>query len=187
MLFIAGLIGVGFELTNPGALVPGVVGGICIIMALIATSVLPVSFGALLLIIASIAFMVAEVFIPSFGILGIGGFIAFIFGSILLVDSSNELGLEISMWTIIPGAIGVAGFGVMVGYLVLRAEKSKVHSGVESIAGRDVDVYEDFTNGQGRVIFDGEVWNAKGDVTAVKGDSLLVEKVDGLTIYVKPK
>ncbi len=187
LLFVAGLLGIGFELTHPGSLVPGVVGGICIIMALIATAVLPVSFGALLLIVASIAFMVAEIFIPSFGILGIGGFIAFVAGSILLVDSSNELGLEISLWTIIPGSLGVAGFGLLVAYLVVKAERSKVISGVEGLIGKVVEVYAPFENGSGQVRLDGEFWKAKLDTggEASKGDILKVKKVVGLTLLVE--
>ncbi|MFY7929538.1 MAG: NfeD family protein, partial [Oligoflexus sp.] len=135
LLFIAGLLGIGFELTHPGTLVPGVIGAISLILALISSAVLPVNFGAMLLIVASVAFMVAEVFLPSFGILGIGGFIGFIVGSTLLVDSRNELGLAISWLSIIPSALVIAGFAFLVSYLVVRNQRSKIQSGSEGLIG----------------------------------------------------
>lgn len=187
LLFIAGLIGIGFELTNPGAMVPGVIGGICLIVALIATSVLPINFGAVMLILVSIAFMIAEIFIPSFGILGIGGFVAFIIGSILLVDSREHLGLEISWLSIVPGAIFVAAFGVLVGSLVVRTERSKVQSGADTMLGREAVIASDFVNQGGQVRIDGELWAAKAltEGSYVKGSKVLVESRQGLTVTVR--
>jgi membrane-bound serine protease (ClpP class) len=191
LLFIVGIIGLGIELTNPGALIPGVLGGIALIMALIATSVLPVNFGAMLLILISVAFMVAEVFIPSFGILGIGGFVAFLIGSVLLIDSSDELGLTISWWTIVPGALGVAAFGGLVSYLVMKTERTQVHSGVEGLKGHRALAIESFGNGRGRVRMDGEYWNARladGVQRQIEeGEELNVVAVDGLTLIVEPR
>ncbi|MFW7381218.1 MAG: NfeD family protein [Oligoflexus sp.] len=191
LLFIAGIIGIGIELTNPGVMIPGVLGGISLIVALIATSVLPINFGAMLLILVSVAFMVAEVFLPSFGILGIGGFIAFLIGSVLLVDSGSELGLGISWWTIAPAALGVALFGGLVAYLVVRNEKSQVASGAEGLKGHRAVAFEAFEDGQGRVKMDGEYWQAKllepyDQTTVVKqGDVLQVVEIKGLVLIVK--
>lgn len=187
LLFVAGLIGIGFELTHPGSLIPGVVGGISMILALIATSVLPVSFGAMILIVVSIAFMVAEIFIPSFGILGIGGFIAFIIGSVLLVDPNNEQGLRISWTTIAPGALAVASFGLLVAYLVLKTERSVVQSGREGMIGMEGVVISPFVNGKGKVRIGGEIWSA----SASDGDDLKIDEVvkvcdiNGLELFVK--
>ena len=161
LLFVAGLIGIGFELTHPGSLFPGVLGGISLILALIATSVLPVNFGAMLLILVSIAFMVGEVFLPSFGILGIGGFIAFITGSILLVDPQNEQGLRIHWSTIVPAALSVGGFGVWVSYLIVRSERSQEKSGSEAMIGQLAQVVQTFQGGTGKVRIGGELWNAR--------------------------
>lgn len=191
LLFIAGLIGIGIELTNPGAMVPGVLGAISMIMALIATSVLPVNFGAMLLILVSLAFMVAEVFIPSFGILGIGGVIAFVVGSVLLIDSSGELGLEVSWLTILPGALAVVGFGIAVSFLVYRTEHSGARSGVEAMTGRLASAIEDFTEGSGRVRFEGEYWRARladgvAGAEVKQGDVLEITEVQGLELIVRP-
>ena len=190
LLFVGGLIGIGFELTHPGSLVPGVVGGICLILALIATSVLPVSFGAMLLVLAGVAFMVAEIFIPSFGVLGIGGFVAFIIGSFLLVDPGNEQGLRISFWTIVPGALVVAGSSALIGYLVLRAERSPVVSGAEGMLGSTGTVLSDFVDGEGKIKVSGEIWQAKlsgDDAQLMKNDTVTVDRIDGLDLYVSRK
>ena len=186
LLFVAGLLGIGFELTNPGAMVPGVIGGICMVLALIATSVLPVSFGAMLLIVGSIACMVAEVFIPSFGILGIGGFVAFIIGSLLLVDPHNEQGLQISLFTILPGAAVVAGFGVLVFYLVVKVERSKPHTGAKAMVGKSCEALTDFIEGKGKVRFEGEIWMARARENQYigKGEKLVVEEVNGLELLI---
>jgi membrane-bound serine protease (ClpP class) len=135
LLFLAGMIGLGFELTHPGSLFPGVVGGICMILALMATATLPVNFGAMLLVLAGVAFLVAEMFLPSFGILGIGGLAAFAIGSTLLVDPNNEQGLRISLWLILPGTAVVGGTAFLAGWLVLKAARERTYSGQEGITG----------------------------------------------------
>lgn len=184
LLFIAGIIGIGVELTNPGVLIPGVLGGLSLIVALIATSVIPINFGAMALIVVSIAFMIAEVFLPSFGILGIGGFIGFLMGSVLLIDSE---GLAISWFTIGPVAIGVIAFALLVFYLVYRVEHSKVLSGKEALIGRKVKASGDFSNGKGRVFVDGEYWSANESNQAFisDGEQLEVVEVNGLNLVVK--
>ena len=186
LLFIAGMIGLGIELTNPGVLVPGVVGAICIIIALISTSVLPISFGAIILIAISAAFIVAEVFVPSFGILGIGGFVGFVIGSLLLVDSSNELGLEISIWTIAPTAVVVGGFSLTAAYFIFKTDRSKVTSGVNNWAGKEAEVLADFIGGTGKVRIDGEIWEARaiGGSSPLMGERVLVQNIDGLVLEV---
>ena len=161
LLFIAGLIGIGFELTHPGVLVPGVLGGICMVLALIATSVLPVSFGAMILVLVGIGFVIAEAFVPSFGILGIGGIVAFVIGSFLLVDPGNEQGLAVSWSMIASVTLVVSIFGVLVFYLVVKSDRSRIASGSESMIGDLAVVKESFLKGTGRVTFQGEDWRAK--------------------------
>ncbi|MBF0441399.1 MAG: nodulation protein NfeD [Oligoflexales bacterium] len=187
LLFIVGIIGIGFELTHPGVVFPGVIGGICMVLALIATSVLPINFGGLVLILISIAFMVGEIFLPSFGVLGIGGFIAFIIGSLLLIDPKNELGLRLSLSVILPGALTIAGFGALIGYLVLRSARSKVVSGVEGMVGLKGHVLNDFENGTGKVRITGEIWKARADGGSAlrKGDQIVVSGINGLELSVK--
>lgn len=191
LLFIAGLIGLGFELTHPGVIFPGVAGGICLILAFIAMSVIPINFGALALVLLGIAFLIAEIFVPSYGSLGIGGIVAFVIGSFLLVDPSNELGLRISLITIAPGAIAVAAAAAIIGYLVVRTQRSKVKAGVEEMIDLEGIVLQDFIDRKGRVRISGEDWAAvlqgPENLPLKKGDSVIVKKVEGLYLYVIPK
>lgn len=183
LLFIAGIIGIGIELTNPGVLIPGVLGGISLIVALIATSVIPISFGAMALIVVSIGFMIAEVFLPSFGILGIGGFIGFLIGSVLLIDSD---GLAVSWFTIGPVAFAVAGFSLIVFYLVYKTEKSQLTSGQTTFTGQHGKAVVDFQDGVGKVQVEGEFWSAKcveGE-SIKKGDKITVKQTNGLELIV---
>lgn len=189
LLFIAGLIGIGFELTHPGVFAPGVLGGIALILALIASANLPVSFGAMILLVASIAFMVAELFLPSFGILGIGGIIGFIIGSILLVDPNNVQGLRVAWSAVLPAAFVVAAFILAIFYLIILSTRSKHQSGIETMSGQAAHVLSDFVNGAGRVVIWGENWAARtpDGQNLMKGDVVEIQAVDGLTLVVKPK
>ena len=172
-----------FELTHPGSIVPGVLGGIALVLAMIATSILPVSIGAMVLILISIAFMVAEIFVPSLGILGIGGFIGFVIGSVLLVDPDNAEGLRISWYSIVPGSAALLGFGGVLAWLVIQSETNKVISGSESIIGLDGKAISDFADGKGRILIQGENWIAIGqDVKA--GDVVRVTGRNGLELSV---
>ena len=187
LLFVAGLIGIGFELTHPGVMMPGVIGGICLILALIATSVLPVSFGAMLLIVVSIGFMIAEAFLPSFGVMGIGGFVGFVIGSVLVVDPTNAQGMRLPLLTIVPGAVVAAGFALLVSYLVLRSERARVRSGAEGMVGQQAVALSDFVDGKGRVQLQGENWSAllEGAGSVKRGDSVVVHAIDGLLLHVR--
>lgn len=191
LLFVAGLIGLGFELTHPGVIFPGVVGAICLVLALIATSVLPVSIGAMILIIASLAFMIAEIFLPSFGILGVGGVVGFVIGSLLLVDPHNEQGLKVSLMAIVPGTVVVAGFGLLVGFVIMRTARRKVVSGAEGMIGATATLIQDFENGQGRVRINGEDWAASvatgdGLPALLAGQVVTIIAIEGLTLKVRP-
>ena len=186
LLFLAGLIGIGFELTHPGVMVPGVVGSICLLLALISSSVLPISFGALLLCLAGLAFMVAELFVPSFGVLGLGGFAAFVTGSFMLVDPSS--GLQISAWTILPGSALIALVMGLVGYLVVKAERLRVMSGVSGMVGLEGEVIENVDAQQGLIRLSGELWQARtSEPVIAKGSKVMVVKVEGLIAYVTHK
>jgi membrane-bound serine protease (ClpP class) len=190
LLFIAGLIGLGFELTHPGAIFPGVVGAICMLLALIAMSTLPVNLGAFGLMLAGVAMMVAELFLPSFGSLGVGGLAAFVIGSLLLVDPSGQAGLGISVWTVLPGALALAIFLAFIGIVSLKAMRGRVRSGQEGMVGKTARASQNFVDGQGHVRVDGEIWNAKTlDLNCVvhDGDDLLVEAVEGLLLTVSKK
>lgn len=187
LLFIIGLLGLAFEFTHPGAIAPGVIGAISLLLALIASSVLPVSFGAMLLVIASVVFMVAEIFLPSFGALGIGGLVGFITGSILLIDDKTDPSLRISHWLIIPAAMLLVLFMLSLAWLVLRNMKRKAKTGIETLLGVEVEAVEYFIDGHGRVRIFGEYWNAtEVDHQTVKpGDRLQVQEIEGLNLLLK--
>jgi membrane-bound serine protease (ClpP class) len=196
LLFMAGLIGIGYELTHPGMLFPGTVGAICLILALIATSVLPVSYGAAALIIAGVGMLVAEAFLPSFGVLGVGGFVALVLGSVFLVDPQNEAGQRISLLAIAPTAVVVGGGFLTLGYLIFRSEKSAPKSGKEALAGSVGTVIQDFIDGKGQIRVAGAIWAAQlsglsgTENGAKKGDEVVVNSANGLNLIVavrKPK
>lgn len=188
LLFMAGIIGLGFELTHPGVLVPGVLGGISLILALISSQALPVNVGALALIVVAMLLMVAEAFVPSFGILGIGGVVGFILGSVFLVDDAEGLGLSVSLWTIIPSALFLISFVFFVVYVLLKVRREKKMTGVSSMIGRSAEVVGDFTGDRGRVYIDGEYWNAKkvnSSAQFEQGQEVYIKKVDGLLLHVE--
>ena len=196
LLFMAGLIGIGYELTHPGMLFPGTVGAICLILALIATSVLPVSYGAAALILAGVGMLIAEAFLPSFGVLGVGGFVALVLGSVFLVDPQNEAGQRISLLAIAPTAVVIGGGFLALGYLILRSEKSPPKSGKEALAGSIGTVIQDFIDGKGQIRVAGAIWSAQlsglsgTEYGARRNDEVVVNSVNGLNLIVtvkKPK
>ncbi len=191
LLFMAGLIGIGYELTHPGMLFPGVVGAICLILALIATSVLPVSYGAAALILAGVGMLIAEAFLPSFGVLGVGGFVALVLGSVFLVDPHNEAGQRISLLAIAPTAVVIGGGFLALGYLIMRSERSAPKSGKEALVGSAGTVIQDFIEGKGQIRVAGAIWSAQlselgrdSEFSANKGDEVVVNSVNGLNLTV---
>ncbi len=184
MLMLVGIYGLLLEGYNPGALVPGVIGGICLLLALFAFQVLPVNYAGLALMLVGIALMIAEGFAPSFGILGIGGLAAFVFGSIILMDSDVP-GFGISMG-LIAGVATVAGMLVLgLVYMLMRARTRPIVSGREGMIGHTAEALEDFET-HGSVFLDGERWSASNTGSPVtKGQRLKVLSIEGLTVHVK--
>lgn len=184
LLFMAGLAGLGYELTHPGMIFPGVVGAICLILALIAQSVLPVSYGAAALIVAGIVMLVAEIYLPSFGVLGVGGLVAIVLGSVFLVDPANESGLRVSLSVILPGVLTVAGGFLVLGYLVVRAKRQPLQSGSEALVGEHGTVLADFEGGKGQIRVGGTIWNANAEGPVARGDKVRVVAVKNLELDV---
>jgi membrane-bound serine protease (ClpP class) len=184
ILMLLGIYGLFFELWNPGFVLPGVVGGICLLLALYAFQVLSVSFAGLGLILLGIAFMVAEMFMPSFGALGIGGLAAFVVGSVILFDTDVP-GFGVA-WTLIAAvAIISAGFFFGVVYFALRARRRPVVSGHEEMIGSTGEALEDFS-GDGRVRAHGEEWQARTSGSVKRGQKVRVVGRDGLLLTVEP-
>ena len=184
LLLLVGLYGLLFEGYNPGAIVPGVVGVVCLLLAAYALQVIPVNFAGLALIIVGIVLIVAEAFVPSFGALGLGGIVAFIVGSIIMFDSGVP-GFGISITFLVTFGI-IAGLSLMwlVSYLVKLRRRGAV-SGREGAIGEIGRAMVDFT-GPGKVWFESEAWQATSTVPIRKDQDVVVIGIDGLTLIVKP-
>ena len=184
-LMIIGFYGIVFELANPGAVVPGVIGAISLILALFAFQVLSVNYAGLALILLGLGFIVGEAFVPSFGILGIGGIVAFVTGSIILMDGSHQ---DISLPTIGGTAVIAAGFMLWTLVRFAGLRRRPPVSGIENIAHEPVSALEDFQSEsdryRGHVRYSGERWNAVSAEPVNAGEQLEVQSIDGLTIYV---
>ena len=184
-LLIIGLYGLLFEGYNPGALLPGVVGAICLLLGLYALQVLSVNYAGLALVGLGIAMMIAEVFIPSFGALGIGGLAAFVIGSIILMDTDAP-GFGLSLGLV--GGIALVAGGAMFGtvWLAVRARRRPVTTGVEQLVGAEGVALGGFA-GRGRVRVVSEEWNAESSAPIADGQRVVVEGIEGLTLKVRPK
>ncbi len=185
ILMLIGIYGLIFELANPGSLVPGVLGGICLLLALFAFQALPINYAGLALILLGLAFMIAEAFVPSVGILGIGGLAAFVIGSIILMDTESAA-FEISTALILGFA--AASLAVLLGIatLAIRAHGRPVTSGAEGMIGCDGEALHDFT-GRGKVRVQGEIWIAHSEQPLRQGDVVRVLAREGLSLKVEPR
>jgi len=184
MLMLLGIYGIFFELSNPGAIVPGVVGAISLVLALYAFHVLPVNYAGLALVLIGMAFMVAEIFMPSFGALGIGGLAAFIAGSIILLDTELSA-FSLSLPLIIGLALTSATFMMLVTGLALRQRRRPVVSGREELIGSVGEALESFRD-DGTVHIHGERWQAHSDTPIVTGQAVRVCAIHGLVLDIEP-
>ncbi len=184
ILGMIGLYGLMYEGWNPGAIVPGVVGIICLLIAAYALQVLPVNYAGLALIIVGIALMTAEAFAPSFGALGLGGIAAFVFGAIMMFDRGIP-GFGISIAFVVSVALTAALLIIwMVGF-ILKLRRRGAVSGRESIIGGIGTALLDF-DGEGEVWLEGEAWSARSTVPIEKDQEVIVTAMDGLILDVKP-
>ncbi|MEJ2379571.1 MAG: nodulation protein NfeD [Gammaproteobacteria bacterium] len=184
VLMLIGVYGLFFEFANPGYILPGVAGAIALVLALYAFHVLPVNYAGLALMLLGISFMIAEAFVPSFGALGIGGLIAFVIGSIILMNTESPF-YTISRPLIFSVALTTAGLLIGVMHLVLRARRRPVVSGREALMDAVGEVLEDF-DGRGRVRTGGEIWQAQSDVPLRAGDKVRVTGRSGMVVHVEP-
>jgi membrane-bound serine protease (ClpP class) len=184
LLGLIGLYGLMYEGWNPGAIVPGVVGVICLLLAAYALQVLPVNYAGLALIIVGLGLMIAEAFAPSFGALGLGGIVAFVFGAIMMFDSGVP-GFGISVTFVAAIAVVAALFIVWLVSYVVKLRKRGAVSGTESIVGGTGTAMQSFT-GSGKVWLEGEAWTARSHVAIRKDQEVLVRAIDGLVLEVEP-
>ena len=184
MLMMIGVYGLLFEFMNPGFVAPGVIGGVCLLLALWGLQMLPINYAGLALILLGIAFFVAEAFVPSHGALGIGGVVAFGFGALLLIDSDSPgFGIPLSLIgavTLVSAAfvIGVAG-------MAAKARRRPVVSGAPRMIGASGEIIE-FGGGEGWAAVDGERWKVRAEQPLRPGQRVRVTRVDGLTLEVSP-
>lgn len=185
ILLLVGIYGLVLEGYNPGALVPGVIGGISLLLALYAFQILPVNYAGLALMVLGFALIAVELFVPSFGILGVGGVLAVVFGSIILMDTDVP-GFVINTGLIAGMGLGAALTFFIIVYLAARAHRRPHVSGTEALVGHQAESISDFADGRGRVHIEGEDWSAQGPDTIRDGDAVEIENVDGLTLHVNP-
>ncbi len=185
ILLFLGAIGLYYELAHPGATLPGIVGGICIILGLYTLGSLPINYAALGLIILSIILFIAEIFTPTFGALTLGGIISFILGAVFLIPSDIPF-IRISKALIISISIIMGAFSFVIVNVILKNLKRKPFSGKEGLIGKIATVKKDLTP-KGFVLLQGELWKAISESDIIPaGNEVIVTDVKGLTLKVKP-
>ncbi|PLX57802.1 MAG: serine protease [Chromatiales bacterium] len=183
LLLLVGIYGLIFEGYNPGAIVPGVVGAICLLLAAYALQLLPVNYAGLALIALGVVLMIAELFAPSFGALGIGGVIAFVIGSVILIDTDVP-GFSISLSLIFSMALagGLLVFAILA--VAIRARRAPVVTGREEMIGDIGEARTDIAE-TGSVWVHSELWNARAATPLQAGEKVRVLDLDGLTLVVE--
>ncbi|MCB1859174.1 MAG: nodulation protein NfeD [Gammaproteobacteria bacterium] len=184
VLMLLGIYGLIHEFSNPGMMVPGVVGAICLLLAFYAFHVLPVNYAGFALMLLGLALIVGEAFVPSFGALGIGGGIAFVVGSIILIDTDAP-GYGISLPLIISLAVIMLGIVFLVVSLAVRSRGRPVVSGREELQGAKGRVIDSFEE-TGMVLIHGEVWRARCNRPVAAGQQVWVIGREGLILEVSP-
>jgi len=183
LLLMVGLLGLYFEFANPGAILPGVLGGISLLLAVFSFQILPINYVGLLLILFALALFAIEVKVHSYGLLSLGGITAMVIGSLMLVKSPIPE-LRPGLRFIIPVALGVSLIIVFLVTLVIRAQARRAMTGREGLAGEAGRALEDFS-GTGKVLVHGEVWEAETDVPLRRGEAVRVVQVgEGLKLRV---
>jgi len=185
LLVLLGIYAVIYEFSNPGMVLPGVVGAICIVLALYAFQLLPVNYAGLGLILLGIAFMIGEAFMPAFGSLGVGGLVAFVIGSIILFDSDVP-GFEIPYALIGGIAAASAGFLILVIGMLARGRQRPVVTGREQMIGASGVALDDIS-GEGWARVHSETWKVRCAQPLAKGQRLRVTALEGLVLDVVPE
>jgi membrane-bound serine protease (ClpP class) len=183
VLMMLGMLGLFFELSNPGVILPGVIGGISLILAFFAFQSLPINYAGLLLILFGIVLLVAEIKIVSHGILAIGGIVSMALGSLMLFDAP-EVGFRVSWWVIVPTVGAMAGLFLFVVAAGVRALGRPAATGAEGLVGKTATVRERLAP-EGQVMVSGEIWRAVADGESLEpGAQVRIVAVDGLTLKV---
>jgi membrane-bound serine protease (ClpP class) len=185
ILMIIGMAGLYFELANPGAILPGVVGALSILLAFYSFQTLPVNFIGLLLLVLAFILFILEIYVTSYGLLSVGGVISLLLGSLMLYQN-GEAGMHIAWSVLIPAVLIVSLFFIVVAGLVVKSQMRRSVSGDAGMLGELGVAYTDL-NPEGQIFIHGEYWQAVSEVPVAAGVTVEVLKVVGLKLYVRPK
>ncbi len=184
ILFMIGLAGLYFELSNPGAIFPGVIGAIALILAFFSFQTLPVNIAGILLILLSVVFFILEIKVTSFGMLSVAGVVSMVLGSLMLFKGAGPE-FQVAWRVMIPTVTVISGFFVGVVTLVVRAYVHRPFTGSEGLVG-EIGVVKQSLGSEGKVLVHGELWQARFSEPCAEGAKVAVERVDGLVVVVKP-
>ena len=182
MLMLLGFYGLFFELSNPGAILPGIVGAISLILAFYSLQALPVNYAGLLLILLSIILFILEIKVTSYGALTLGGIVSLVLGSIMLIESPAPY-MKISLYLILPAAAGTAAFFLFLVGAGIKIQRKKPTTGKEGLIG-EMGVAESDIKGEGKVFIHGELWDAHSSEEIKGGSEVVVTGVEGLKLIV---
>jgi len=183
VLMLLGIFGLFFELQNPGAIFPGVVGAICLILAFFAFQTLPINYAGLMLIIFGVILFILETQITSYGMLTLGGIVSMLLGSFMLIRVTPPV-LKISWTVIIPSVVATALFFIFAVGMALKAQRRKPTTGLKGIVG-EIGVARTKISAEGKVFVHGELWNATSEEVIRKGEKIGVIGIEGLTLRVE--
>jgi membrane-bound serine protease (ClpP class) len=186
MLLTLGMLGLTIELWSPGAILPGVAGGLCLLLAFFAFQILPVNTIGILLILFGLALLILELKVPSFGALGVGGTVSVVIGSIMLTRDAVP-GVTVGLGFVVPVALAMSGITLFLGRLALRAQRQRSVTGIEAMIGAPARARSEIAPGTaGQVDVHGEIWRADSATHIAAGDPVRVTAVNGLTLIVEP-
>ena len=186
LLLTLGMLGLTIELWNPGAILPGVAGGLCLLLAFFAFQILPVSTTGLLLLLFGLALLIMELTVPSFGVLGIGGVVSLVLGSMMLTRDAIP-GVQVSLGFIVPMAVGFAAITLFLGRLALASQRRRSVTGVDGMIGVSGRARDGVGPDEpGNIDIHGETWRAQSASRIAAGQPVRVTAVNGLTLTVEP-
>jgi membrane-bound serine protease (ClpP class) len=185
ILLLLGFYGLFYEITNPGAIVPGVVGALCLLLAFFAFQTLPINITGLLLLILGVIFFILEVLTPTYGPLTIGAIISMLIGSSMLINTDTAPFLKISWVVIISAVATTAAFFVFALGMALKTMRRKSVTGKQGLIGEITTAKTKIGQDSGTVFLQGEIWNATSDEKIQKGEKVKVVDVEGLTLKVE--
>ena len=186
LLLTLGMLGLTVEVWNPGAILPGVAGGLCLLLAFFALQILPVSTSGLLLMVFGLALLIIEVKVPSFGVLGVGGTVSLIIGSVMINRSVPDIGANLTL--LIPMALAVAAIVLFLGRLALGAQRQPPSTGVDALIGQHGRTRSPIgPEMPGHIDVRGEIWRAVSAAAVAAGEPVRVTAINGLTLTVEPE